>query len=197
VRADARVADALVATGVAIVPGFLDGALVTQLRERALALDRAGSFVAAGVGRAASHEQRDGVRGDRIRWIELPSDNASEDALVEALDPVRRDVNRSLALGAFDLEMHYALYPPGAGYARHRDRFRDDDARVLSCVAYLNDTWSEDDGGALRLHLDDGPRDVAPIGGTLVVFLADRVEHEVLPAMRERLAVSGWFSRRR
>ena len=195
-RADTPVADALVASGVAIVPGFLDRALVTRLRERALGLDRAGGFVAAGVGRAASLAQRDDVRGDRIRWIGLPSDDASENALEAALDPVRRDVNRSLALGAFDLEMHYALYPAGASYARHRDRFRDDDARVLSCVAYLNDAWGEDDGGALRLHLDDGPRDVAPLGGTLVVFLADRVEHEVLPSMRERLAVAGWFRRR-
>jgi len=92
--------------------------------------------------------------------------------------------------------MHYALYPPGAGYARHRDRFRDDDARVLSCVAYLNDRWGPHDGGALRLHLDGGPRDVAPIGGTLVAFLADRVEHEVLPATRQRLAVAGWFRSR-
>jgi SM-20-related protein len=192
----AACSDALVACGVAIVPGFFDSALVTRLRERAFALDRAGGFVPAGIGRAASRAHHEEVRGDRIRWIDLPSDDGSENALAEALDPVRRDVNRSLALGAFDLEMHYALYPPGAGYARHRDRFRDDDARVLSCVAYLNDAWGARDGGALRLHLDGGPRDVEPIGGTLVAFLADRVEHEVLPATRERLAVAGWFRSR-
>ena len=105
-------------------------------------------------------------------------------------------VTVTTSLGAFELEMHYAIYPPGAGYARHRDRFRDDDARVLSCIAYLNDGWRAGDGGALRMHLDGGARDVAPAGGTLVAFLSDRVEHEVLPARRDRIAVSGWFRRR-
>jgi SM-20-related protein len=197
VRADAPVADAIVASGVAIVPGFLDGALTARLRERALGLDRARTFVAGGVGRGASHGRRADVRGDRIAWIDAPSDDASERALAVALDAVRRDVNRALSLGAFDLEMHYAIYPPGAGYARHRDRFRDDDGRVLSCVVYLNDAWGEGDGGALRLHLDDGARDVAPIGGTLVAFLSDRVEHEVLPARRDRVAVAAWYRKRK
>ena len=195
-QADSPLADALAACGVAVVPGFLDDALVTRMREHAFALDGRGGFAPAGVRRAAEPFQRVDARGDRVHWIEAASESDDEHALAEALDTVRCDVNRSFALGAFDLEMHYALYPPGAGYARHRDRFRDDDARVLSCVFYLNDTWGEHDGGALRLHLDDGPRDVAPVGGTLVAFLADRVEHEVLPAMRERLAVAGWFRRR-
>jgi SM-20-related protein len=196
VRADAEVGDALAASGVAIVPRFLDGALTARLRGRALELDRTKAFVAAGVGHGAARVHRADLRGDRIAWIDTPSDDASERSLAVALDAVRRDVNRALALGALDLEMHYAIYPPGAGYARHRDRFRDDDARVLSCVVYLNDAWGEGDGGALRLHLDGGARDVAPIGGTLVAFLSDRVEHEVLPAKRERLAVAGWYRKR-
>jgi SM-20-related protein len=74
---------------------------------------------------------------------------------------------------------------------------RDDDARVLSCVIYLNEAWTADDGGALRLHVSAREAiDVLPVGGTLVCFLADRYEHEVLPATRERLAVTGWFRRR-
>ena len=105
-------------------------------------------------------------------------------------------IRRSL-LGLFSFEGHYAIYPPGAGYRRHRDRFRDDDARVLSCVLYLNAGWSMQDGGALRMHFDGGQQgDVLPIGGTLVCFLSERFEHEVLPATRERLALTGWFRRR-
>jgi SM-20-related protein len=97
----------------------------------------------------------------------------------------------------FAFEGHYALYPPGAFYRRHRDRFRDDDGRVLSCVLYLNQDWDAGDGGTLRIHLDGGDtRDVLPAGGTFACFLADRFEHEVLPATRERLAISGWFRRR-
>jgi SM-20-related protein len=50
---------------------------------------------------------------------------------------------------------------------------------------------------ALRLHLADGAtRDVLPVGGTLVAFLAADFEHEVLPATRQRLALARWFRRR-
>lgn len=192
----AAIAGAISSGGVAIVPSFVDAALVAALRRRALDLDAAGEFAAAGIGRGAGLAQRRDVRGDRIRWIDAASADAAESALLEALERVRLEVNRALALGAFELEAHYAIYPSGAGYARHRDRFRDDDARVLSIVAYLNDEWREEDGGALRLHLPAGARDVAPIGGTLVAFLSDAVEHEVLPARRERLAIAGWFRRR-
>ncbi|HSS70769.1 MAG TPA: 2OG-Fe(II) oxygenase [Casimicrobiaceae bacterium] len=94
-------------------------------------------------------------------------------------------------------EGHYSLYPPGTSYRRHRDSFRDDDARVLSCVLYLNDAWTAADGGTLRLYLAAGEtRDVLPVAGTLLCFFAPRYEREVLPASRERLAVSGWFLRR-
>ena len=34
-----------------------------------------------------------------------------------------------------------------------------------------------------------------PEGGTLVCFLSDRFHHEVLPARRERLSITGWFTR--
>jgi SM-20-related protein len=89
------------------------------------------------------------------------------------------------------------LYPAGAIYARHRDRFRDDDARVISCVLYLNEGWQASDGGALRIHMPEGGwRDVIPLAGTLVVFLSERFVHEVLAATRSRLALTGWFRRR-
>jgi SM-20-related protein len=35
--------------------------------------------------------------------------------------------------------------------------------------------------------------DVAPRGGTLVAFLSGTFHHEVLPATRERLSVTGWL----
>lgn len=190
------IGDAIAAEAVAVVPSFLDATLVSALRERARAYDAISEFAPAGVGRSDARAVRPDLRGDRIRWLDEPPSDASELAFRTAIEPVRVAVNRALALGAFDLEAHYAIYPPGAGYRRHRDRFRDDDARVLSVVAYLNDAWREEDGGALRLHLPGGPRDVLPTGGTLVAFLSAPVEHEVLPARRERLAIAGWFRRR-
>jgi SM-20-related protein len=136
------------------------------------------------------------VRGDRIRWFDDAADARAEQSPFEALAAARRG-QRELTLGLSAFEGHYALYPAGARYARHRDRFRDDDARVLSIVLYLNASWRKADGGALRIHVtDELMHDVMPRGGTLVVFQSDRFEHEVLPAARERLSIAGWFRRR-
>jgi SM-20-related protein len=49
----------------------------------------------------------------------------------------------------------------------------------------------------LRMYLKDGVEyDVVPTGGCLVVFLSGEVPHEVMPATRERLSLTGWFRRR-
>ncbi|MEB3734889.1 2OG-Fe(II) oxygenase [Halopseudomonas pachastrellae] len=91
-------------------------------------------------------------------------------------------------------ETHYALYPPGAGYQRHLDRFQDNPLRTISVVSYLNTAWQPGDGGELRLYLPDGEFDVAPRAGTVVVFTSADVEHEVLASRFERASLTGWFS---
>jgi SM-20-related protein len=185
------------ARGWSVVADFVSAAMIAGLRARALALDREGLLAPAKVGRGTRGIERADIRGDRIRWLTgadaLPVEHAAE----AALEALRLAANRALQLGLFEFEGHYAVYPPGAGYARHVDRFRDDDARVLSIVLYLNTQWHANDGGALRLHVaDDAVVDVAPDGGTLVAFLADRFEHEVLVSRRSRLSLTGWFRRR-
>lgn len=101
------------------------------------------------------------------------------------------------ALGLEDFESHFALYPPGAFYLKHVDRFRDDDRRMVSAVLYLNDDWLPEHGGQLRMYLDESlEQDVVPNGGCLVVFLSGDIPHEVLPATRDRLSLTGWFRRR-
>ena len=113
------------------------------------------------------------------------------------MDGLRQALNRGLYLGLEDFECHFALYPPGAFYQKHLDRFRDDDRRTVSAVLYLNDDWQPQDGGELRLYLPDGAeREVPPLGGSLVLFLSSDFPHEVLPANRERLSLTGWFRRR-
>jgi SM-20-related protein len=152
----------------------------------------------ARIGRAVDRIERSDIRGDRTLWFDDQVHAPAERALWRALERLRMALNEATFLGLFAFEGHYALYPPGAFYRRHRDRFRDDDARILSCVLYLNETWTAADGGVLRLYLSENrSRDVLPVGGTLVCFLADRFEHEVLPAVRERLSIAGWFRRRK
>ena len=184
--------------GYAIVPAFLSSRAVATLRGGAIAQERAGGFATAAVGRGASRTVRGNVRGDRIRWIEADRATAPERRLLATLDVLRVALNRELQLGLSDLEAHYAIYPAGAGYARHVDRFRDDDARVLSLVLYLNARWRAEEGGALRIDAEgDGVVEVAPRGGTLVAFLSERFPHEVLPATRTRMSIAGWLRRLR
>jgi SM-20-related protein len=150
---------------------------------------------AAATGRAAGRLNA-GLRGDATRWLEAGRESPATERLLRQLDDLRQALNRRLFLGLDHLECHVACYPPGAGYVRHLDRFRDDDARVLSLVMYLNAEWPDDAGGALRLHLPEGARDITPRLGTAVWFLSADIEHEVLAATRERWSIAGWFRRR-
>jgi len=171
--------------------------LVAALRREMGRREAADEFRAAGVGRGAQRAERPDIRGDRIAWLDEWALSPPERTLWDALEGLRLEINRAALLGLFSLEAHYAIYPAGASYRRHRDRFRDDDARVLSWILYLNEGWDPADGGALRIHVsEDETRDVLPAGGTLACFLSERFEHEVLPARRERVSVAGWFRRR-
>jgi SM-20-related protein len=193
----ARVCEGIAADGHAVVPDFLPASLVAALATEAGRRAAAGEFGPAGIGHGERRVERSDVRGDRILWLDEHALSSPERALWDALDALRIALNRITFLGLFTFEGHYALYPPGAFYRRHRDVFLDDDARVLSCVVYLNEAWTAEDGGALRLHLTNAEtREVLPVGGTLVCFLADRYDHEVLPATRKRLSIAGWFKRR-
>ena len=121
----------------------------------------------------------------------------ASDRYLNLMESLREALNRGLFLGLEDFECHFALYPPGAFYRKHVDRFRDDDRRMVSVVVYLNEGWLPEDGGQLRMYLDEERvHDVQPTGGCLVVFLSGEVPHEVLPANRERLSLTGWFRRR-
>ena len=167
--------------------GFVDAAEVRAARQEALALE----VRPAGVSRGATISAD--IRGDQIAWADAGF------CLWPRFEALRDALNREawLGLGRFDVQV--ARYPGGgARYARHRDAFRDGfgGVRRLTAIVYLNDPWRAEDGGLLRLHVEPGPVDVEPVAGRLVVFLAETVEHEVLPAFAERLAVTAWYYRR-
>ncbi|WP_152227139.1 2OG-Fe(II) oxygenase [Pseudomonas sp. SCB32] len=190
------IVDDLAEKGWSVQDDVLPAPLIAALAAECRARDAAGKLAAAGIGRGDGLAVREGVRGDRIQWIE-PAQSEACDRYLVSLDALRQLINRSLFLGLEDFEGHFALYPPGAFYQKHLDRFRDDDRRSVSAVFYLNPDWQADQGGALRMYLPDGQAlDLAPLGGRLVVFLSGDFPHEVLPANQERLSLTGWFRRR-
>jgi SM-20-related protein len=96
------------------------------------------------------------------------------------------------------MEVQIARYPGGgAAYDRHRDAFAAPPGarpgRRVTAIYYANPAWTPEAGGLLRLHGNAGPVDVAPILDRLLVFLSERVEHEVLPAHAPRCAVTAWY----
>ena len=188
------IASALRTHGACRIAGFPQDGDVIALRADLQRLQGDHALRAAQVGRGDGRALRIGVRGDATLWLDDLRCGDAARAYLQALAKLRAELNERLYLGLTGVEAHYAAYPPETGYARHRDRFRDSDARVVSVVSYLNDDWLDTDGGALRVHCDGGDVDVAPIGGSSVCFLSE-LEHEVLPARRERLSIAGWMTR--
>jgi SM-20-related protein len=178
-----------------VADDFVEPVLLAGLRERCRALHEAGVLRPARIGRGGGERLAPDVRGDFIAWLSEPQLDA-EQMLLARLEELRVAMNRGLMAGLEDFEGHFALYPAGAGYARHSDRLAGSDVRAISAILYLNDAWAAGDGGALRIHTGSSSEDLLPIGGRLVAFQSDRFEHEVLPARRERLSFTGWFRRR-
>jgi SM-20-related protein len=184
----------ILSDGIAVGDGFLEASEVAALARCAEIRRARGEFAEGRIG--AAPERRGNIRGDFTCWLTQPLFEP-EQRLLDLLEILRLELNRAAMLGLFDLELHYAWYPPGAEYARHVDRPQGRDARVVSLALYLNEDWGPLDGGALRCF--DGAaawRDIDPIGGRLVTFLSEAREHAVLSAKRPRLAATGWFRTR-
>lgn len=185
--------------GWCVTPGFLPELVTWQLRHECLDAWRSGRFRPAGVGRGSALEVRPEIRSDSVLWFG-DDPGGVLGVYLERLEALRAELNRTLYLGLFAFEGHFAAYPPGSYYRKHLDQFIGIGERTVTAILYLNEDWEAADGGQLRLYVDpqddEAYVDVEPLAGRLVTFLSARFLHEVLPARRERLSVTGWFSRR-
>ena len=178
------------------------GALISAGEARELAVEAIelfarGEFRVAGVGRGSDWRLRPEIRTDRVRWIDPTRPTPAQSRYLERMEELRLELNRALYLGLFEFEAHLAVFPAGSFYRRHLDRSPSAPLRAVSCITYLNEDWQAEEGGALRLYLEaDRFVDVLPEIGVTALFLSDRFEHEVLPATRDRAAVTGWFRQR-
>ncbi len=190
----ATLAEALSEHGACLLQGFPDPASTAALRDALKLLQGIGALQPAKVGHGASQQLRTEIRGDDTGWMDQDSGKAALDYL-SCLRSLRNALNPLLFLGLEEEEAHFACYAAGTSYRRHRDQFHDSDTRMLSVVSYLNDDWSTSHGGALRLYLAQGTIDLLPHAGNSIIFLSE-IEHEVLPATRERLSIAAWLQRR-
>src|SRR4249919_1976014 len=131
-------ATGLSTSGYAVLSIAIDDELLLVLRTEGFS--HRDALLPAATGRGdCKHTGRQ--RGDSTLWLDDAACGDASRRFLAGLEDLRRQLTGRLMLGINEVEAHYALYPPGAGYARHRDRFRDDDARVLSLVCYLNNDW--------------------------------------------------------
>lgn len=187
------IADGLATDGYSIADDFLSSSEVNAI----LALDEfkngANQFKKAGIGKKQDLQINEAVRGDHIQWLDKNLAPAAAKIYLNRLGDLIQYLNQSLFLSLKDYEVHMTVYPAGTFYKRHLDQFKSDDHRRLSVICYLNNNWKEENGGQLRMYLPDQSLDVLPVAGRLVCFRSDKIEHEVLPANRERLSLTGWI----
>jgi SM-20-related protein len=150
-------------------------------------------FKKAGIGKSTDLQINEAVRGDYIRWLDKNTSDPAVKTYLNRLNELVSFLNEALFLSLKDYEVHMTVYPIGTFYKRHLDQFKKDDHRKLSVICYLNNDWHPEHGGQLRMFLPTGAKDVLPVAGRLVCFRSDQIEHEVLPASRERLSLTGWI----
>lgn len=190
--------DGILDEGYGIADNFLTSEEVAALAKRLRERRKAGQFRGAGVGNQQKTIENT-IRGDEIMWLDASTETPEEAAFSSRIDEFIQYVNQTCYLGLQESEFHYALYPTGTFYKRHLDQFRSDSRRKLSVICYLNTEWQATDGGQLALYIPNSTDGierqitVEPTGGRLVCFESGRLEHEVLPAIRERLSVTGWL----
>lgn len=187
------VADGLAENGFAVIDNFLSAQEVKSI----VALDEFQNgmlqFKKAGIGKSLDKQIHEGIRGDYIQWIDRTTAGQAVQGYLTKLHELISFVNQNLFLSLKDYEVHMTIYPPGSYYKRHLDQFKKDDHRKLSVICYLNENWIEEEGGQLRIYLPGKDIDVLPLAGRLVCFRSDQLEHEVLPANRPRLSITGWI----
>lgn len=200
----AKIAAQLRTRGFSVNPAAVPLDVVQPLQQHVLSME-AEKFSAAGIGRGRKHTHSSFVRTDAICWIDGSS--MAGRAWLDWVQALQDYLNKQLLLGLFSFESHFSHYAPGDYYKRHKDAFKGEANRVLSLVLYLNSAWQQDDGGELVLYapedeklcepracgIADSGLKVTPLLGTLAIFLSEDFPHEVLPAVRDRYAIAGWY----
>lgn len=185
------IADGLATNGYAVADQFLSQPEVEAIHQGG-GFGTDTDFKKAGIGNKQSLQIQEAIRGDYIKWLNRRESPEAVRVYLQRLEELIQYLNRALFLSLKDFEVHMTVYPVGSFYKRHLDQFKKDDHRKLSVILYLNNQWDEQHGGQLRMYLPDQTKDILPLAGRLVIFRSDEIEHEVLPATRERLSITGW-----
>jgi SM-20-related protein len=187
--------EGFVTGNIGISESFLSVALAGALQQNLLRLQRDSRMILAGVGNAVVKDKTQKIRGDKTCWLDTKTKNLAE---MEFLDMVRQfmlHLNKACFTGLNACEFHYALYETGSGYVRHKDQLKNDYNRKFSMIGYLNNDWTDSDGGHLIIHEGESTREILPTNRKAIFFQSDIIEHEVAIANKPRMSITGWLKR--
>lgn len=181
-----------------VVDNFVDETFRKALLKEQTDLLNQGQFTKAAVGKGDQKQVRTEIRSDEVLWMDPTALSPLQAIFWEKVEELKQVLNRRCFLGLKSFEGHFARYPIGSFYKRHLDQFHAVPHRIVTVILYLNDSWTEADGGQLRMYFpqEDGSErveEVLPLGGRLVVFLSEEIPHEVLPTHKERISITGWL----
>lgn len=188
-----RVVEAIAGPGYIVLDNAFAAGTLSALCAHYDSLELA-AFKPAGVGREQAFQIDQQVRRDQIFWLDTHEAQIADYFL--CMEQLRQHINRSLFLGLFDYECHYAYYPQGGFYRRHVDAFKGTSNRRLSSVLYLNQNWQSGDGGELLMYRGEETtpfESIQPLFGRMVIFLSEVFPHEVAPTQKPRFSLTGWY----
>ena len=165
------------------------------LRNNLNRLNKSGEMHQAGIGNKDDHQKNKSIRGDKIKWMTDNSVDEFEAIVQKKIGNFIEHLNTTCFTSINQFESHYASYERESFYKRHLDQFKNDDQRKYSLILYLNEDWTDEDGGILSLYPKDAAQiDIAPMEGRMVFFRSDEMEHEVHPSLtRSRISIAGWL----
>ena len=175
--------------------GFMIPSTVVGLGDNIQRLDKSGDMKSSGFGNKSDFKKDDSIRGDKISWIEGKSTNEFELIYLNKIEKFIAYLNKTCFTSIQNFESHYSTYEKRNFYKRHIDQFKNEKGRKYSIVLYLNQGWKPEDGGMLSLHPKKGKQvDISPLGGRMVLFRSDEMEHEVHASFtRDRRSIAGWL----
>ena len=136
-----------------------DHGLAQSLREKALHSYRNQYFKPAGL----ANSQNQNIRNDHIYWLDANTVDAAEKKTFQILTNYLDSIKNYFRLPLTHFECHYAQYPIGHFYQKHSDQKMHDNKRYFSWVIYLNESWTESDGGELVAYASTPNRSEDPL----------------------------------
>lgn len=152
--------------------------------------DKKSSLRPAQIGRGDEKSLKLEIRSDSMLW--LSNEDSGFKDLWSLLDRLLEKFRGELFMPVKRYEAQVALYKKGDFYKRHVDRHKNSQERLITMVLYFND-WKDGDGGEFVLYKPETQEiKIEPKLNRMVLFFSE-LEHEVLPANKERKSLAIWF----